>query len=395
MFAGLAGTVGAAYLAEIASASPRIDSGEYMFAPGLTYLNTGSLGPTPRSVLDVVIKAWREIEQNPVGTTYGTGPVNKAADGVRERLAALISCTADELLLTRSTTDAMNAAALGIDLNRGDRVLTTDLEHHGGSNGWQFLKRKRGIEIDIVSIAVDDFDVKRIVERFEKAITPATKVISFSHVITSNGLRMPAKEIAAIARKKGIICVVDGAQAFGSTVVNVKDLGCDAYAAPGHKWMMAPKGTGFLYINKESASRIQPVEREDGLRFVSESAGMGPLPLVIGLGAAIDAAAKRGVAAIEEQNLRLRNRAYDGLKKIPKVQILSPPPGPLATAMVAFRLPDAADSIAFRSAMRDKHNLVLKQAEKRWFNGMRISPHIFNSEFDIDKAIDAIGKELL
>jgi selenocysteine lyase/cysteine desulfurase len=116
--------------------------------------------------------------------------------------------------------------------------------------------------------------------------------------------------------------------------------------------------------------------------------------LIVGLGAAVEAAKKRGIAVAEAQNLRLRNRAYEGLKKIAKVRIVSAPPGPLATALVAFKLPDAVDSSAFRGAMRQKHNLVLKQTEKRWFNGMRISPHVFNTEADIDAALKAIASEL-
>ena len=114
----------------------------------------------------------------------------------------------------------------------------------------------------------------------------------------------------------------------------------------------------------------------------------------VGLGAAVDAARKRGIAASEERNLRLRNRAFEGLKKIAKLQVVSAPPGPLATALVAFRLPGTVDSAIFRTALRDKHNLVLKQTEKRWFNGMRISPHVFNTEADIDAALKAIRSEL-
>ncbi|MEO7673219.1 MAG: aminotransferase class V-fold PLP-dependent enzyme [Pyrinomonadaceae bacterium] len=368
---------------------------EYMFAPGLIYLNTGSLGPTPRSVMDATIKAWHELETNPVGMSYDTGPVHAATDRVREQLARFIGCAADELLITRSTTDAMNKAALGIDLTRGDRVLTTDVEHEGGSVCWKYLKRRRGIEIDLVTIAPTDHDTNTILRRFEKAVTKRTKAISVSHVITSTGLRMPIAEIAALAKSRGILCIVDGAQAVGGIDVNVRSLGCDAYAAPGHKWLMAPKGTGFLYISKDAASKIQPVEREDGLRFVSHSTGIGCLPLVVGLGVAVESMRARGISKVEMRNIELRNRAYAGLLKVPKVQIVSPPPGPLATALVAFKLPDAVDSTDFRrKVLFEKYNLVLKTAEKRWFNGLRISPHVFNTEADIDAAIKAIRWEL-
>jgi selenocysteine lyase/cysteine desulfurase len=369
------------------------ETSEYMLAPGLIYLNTGSLGPTPRSILDVVLKAWNDLELNPVTKAYG-GTTNTLADKTRDLVGALIGCSADEVLLTRSTTNAMTIAGLGVDLSRGDRVLTTNVEHEGGSAVWEHLEKRRGIGIDRVLITPEDHDVRRLVERFDRAITKQTRVISVSHVITSTGLRMPVREIVALAKGRNILTIIDGAQAIGNIEVDVKAIGCDAYAAPGHKWLMAPKGTGFLYIRKEAASQIQPVEWLEGKTYVIGSAGVGSLPLAVGLGAAIEAALKRGIAAAEAQNLRLRNRAYEGLKKIAKVQVVSAPPGPLATALVAFRLPDSVESSAFRDAMRRKYHLVLKQTEKRWFNGMRISPHVFNTEADIDAALKAIAAEL-
>jgi selenocysteine lyase/cysteine desulfurase len=288
----------------------------------------------------------------------------------------------------------MTIAGLGVDLSRGDRVLTTDVEHEGGSAVWKHLEKRRGVIIDRVVIASDDHDVKGIAERFAAAIKKDTRIISVSHVITSTGLKMPVREIVALAKSRNILTIVDGAQAAGNIEVDVKSIGCDAYAAPGHKWLLAPKGTGFLYINKDASSKIQPVEWTDGKAYVLGSAGMGSLPLVVGLGAAIRAAQKRGIAATEARNLALRNRAYEGLKKIARARIVSAPPGPLATALVAFRLPAGIESSAFRNTMRQKYNLVLKQTEKRWGNGMRISPHIFNTEADIDAALEAIAKEL-
>ena len=393
MLASIAGIAGATTLS--ASTHPEfIDTSEYGLEPGLIYLNTGSLGPTPRSVFEEVLKAWNDLELNPVKQAYGQGTTHALADKTRQLVGSLIGCTADEVLLTRSTTNAMTTAGLGIDLFRGDRILTTDVEHEGGSAVWKHLEKRRGVIIDRISIPPDDHDARGIVERFAAAIKQETRVISVSHVITSTGFRMPIREIVGLAQGKGILTIVDGAQAVGNAVVDVKAIGCDAYAGPGHKWLLAPKGTGFLYVNKDSASKIQPVEWTDGRTYVLGSAGMGALPLIAGLGAAIQAAQKRGIAASEARNLALRNRAYEGLKKISKVHVVSAPPGSLATALVAFRLPDAADSTAFRNAMAQKHRIVLKQTEKRWGNGMRISPHVFNTESDIDAALKAIATEL-
>ena len=367
---------------------------EYMFSPGLNYLNTAALGPTPRSVLDKVLKSWYELELNPVMMAYANGDTHVATDKAREQIAGLIGCNADDLLITRSATDAMSSVAFGLNLERGDRVLTTDVEHEGGSAGWNYLKKHRGIEIDLISIAPGDFDTKGMISRFEKLITEKTKVISVSHVITSTGLRMPIAEIASLAKSRGILCVVDGAQAVGGIDVDVKKLGCDAYVATGHKWLMGPKGTGFVYISKEASSSIQPVQRAEGVRFVVGSTGVGSLPLVVGLGEAVEAMRKLGMATVEKRVIELRNRAYTELTKISKIQVVSPPPGPLATALVSFKLPDSVDSRAFRDLLLKKYKIVIKVGEKRWFNGNRLSPHIFNTEKEVDEALRAIRTEL-
>jgi selenocysteine lyase/cysteine desulfurase len=369
------------------------DNSEYMFEPGLNYLNTAALGPTPRSVLDRVLKAWYELELDPVMMSYANGAVHVATDEARKQVAALVNCNADELLITRCATEAMNTVALSLNLNRGDRVLTTDVEHEGGLNGWDYLKRRNGIDIDFVSIAPGDFDTRGIISRFEKAITEKTKVISVSHIISSTGLRMPIADIAALAKKRGILSVVDGAQAVGGIEVDVKKLGCDAYVGTGHKWLMGPKGTGFLYISKDASASIQPVQRENGFRYVVGSTGIGSLPLVVGLGAAVEAMNKRGMPAVEKRIIELRDRAYEGLTKISKIQVVSPPPGPLATSLVAYKLPDAIKARAFQEVLLKKYRIVIKVSGKQ-FNGNRISPHIFNSESDIDAAINAIRAEL-
>ena len=383
-----------AWSAGTASETTLVRDSEYLFEPQLNYLNTAALGPTPRTVLDRVLKAWYELELNPVMMAYGNGAVVVATDQARQQIAALIGCSTDELLITRCATDAMNTVALSINLGSGDRVLTTDVEHEGGSVCWTYLKRRRGINIDVVSIPHGDFDTKAILSRFEKAITDRTRVISVSHVITSTGLRMPIAELATLAKQRGILCVVDGAQAVGGIEVNVRQLGCHAYVGTGHKWLMGPKGTGFLYINKDASSSIQPVQREDGLRFVAGSTGMGSLPLVVGLGAAVEAMSKRGMPAVEKRVIELRDRAYAGLTKIPKIQLVSPPPGPLATPLVTFKLPDSVDSGEFRTLLLNKYRIVVKVIAKRVFNGTRISPHVFNTEKDIDDAIKAIRTEL-
>jgi selenocysteine lyase/cysteine desulfurase len=401
---GFLGTIGAALAARAGIATgagdpapalvPQASSGEYGLAPGLTYLNTGSLGPTSRDVLEATLEAWRQIESNPVQMAYGNGAVHVATDRVREAAARFIGCAPDELLLTRCTTEGMNSVALGMRLDAGARVLTTDQEHHGGNDCWQYLARRRGVVVDTVPLALSDHDPQRIVDRFAAAITPATRVISVSHICTSTGLRMPVAELARLARSRGLLCVVDGAQTVGQIAVNVKELGCHAYAASGHKWLLGPKGTGFLYVSADAADAVAPVQWQDTKRYVAGSAGMGSLPLVVGLGRAIEHANARGMASIERRTSELREHLVAQLRRLSKVTVVSAASGLTASALVAVQLPSDVDARAVQLAMRDKHRVMVKLVEVRWFNGLRISPHIFNTEADIDRAIGALRAEL-
>jgi selenocysteine lyase/cysteine desulfurase len=375
---------------------PLLSRRELGIDPDLVYLNTASAGPTPRRILDRTLSAWERLETEPVSMAYYPipGTVVTAADEVRGKAAALIGCTPDEVLLTRGTTDGITTIAHSIRLREGDRVLLTDQEHEGGEVGWLHRQRLDGIVVDRVAIPIGDSDTGAIVRRFAAALRPRTRAISLSHVLSPTGLRMPIAEIAALARSRSVLCVVDGAQAVGATAVDVRALGCDAYATSGHKWLMGPKGTGFVFVSNGAAAEIQPPQWLVGRSFGAGSAGLGPLTLAVGLGQAIDDALAIGLARIEAHNLRLRNRFYSGLSNVPGLRLVSPPPGPLATALVAAELPAGIDSRMMRQRMRDRHRTILKMAEQRWFNGIRFSPHIFNDEAEVDQAVVALGSEI-
>ena len=153
----------------------------------------------------------------------------------------------------------MNSVAQGLGLAAGDRVLTTDQEHAGNHVCWDYVTRKHGVGVDFVPIPPDENDASAIVERFEKAVMPRTKVLSFSHVLSSTGLRMPVAELSALARTRGSLAVVDGAQTVGGIAVDVKKLGYHVYDTSGHKWLLGPKGTGLLYLSAEIGTAVDPI----------------------------------------------------------------------------------------------------------------------------------------
>ena len=365
---------------------------DFMFEPGLIYLQTGSLGPTPRPVLDRALAAWKQLELNPA--FYGYGELEHAMDDVRGQAAAFIGCNVSELVLTNSTTEGMNWVAQGLTFRAGDRVLTTDQEHPGGRACWDYIARRHGVVLDVVAIPPGENDAEAIVDKISRRITRRTRVLSFSHLLSSTGLRMPVAELSALARARGCVAVVDGAQAVGGVAVNVKSLGCHAYATSGHKWMLAPSGTGLLYLSEELGQTIAPVALQGGRAAYSNSSGVTSIPSVLGLGAAINYLSSIGIQRIETHNLALRNRLFAALQSVPQLRVVSAKPGELASPLITYALPDSIDSGVLRQRMHDKHNIELKAVPRQWLNGNRVSTHLFNTESDIDTLVAALNKEL-
>jgi len=364
----------------------------FLLPQGLAYLNCGSLGPSPGYVLNESLKAWLELEQNPVHVGYGA--MIKRMDEVRQKAAEFLGCKQAEIALTRNTTDGMNTVAQGLSLQEGQRVLTTDHEHPGGFVCWQYYAKRRGVKIDVVTLPTPPRTEGEVLERFKAKLTPATKVISVSHVTFTTGLRMPIRRIGEMARANGSLLVVDGAQAPGMISVNVKKLLCHAYATSGHKWLLGPKGTGLLYISSDTGGAIDPLLLHNGRGAYTAATGYRNVPGIVGLGAAIDLLAAVGKDRVEQRALELRAALTEGLKKQKNVRLLSPEAGSMASGMVSFALPEGADSGALARQLREKHRVVVKVLPGRPVSGLRVSTHVYNSTEDVGMLLAALRAEL-
>jgi selenocysteine lyase/cysteine desulfurase len=367
-------------------------SDDILLEPGLTYLQTGSLGPTPRPVMERAIAVWKELELDP--TSKGYGSLETAMEGVRANAAAFIGCEKDELVLTHSASEGLNWVAQGIDWSPGERIITTDQEHPGGRACYDWVARRFGVLLDIVAIPPGENDPAAIVERFAHRITPKTRALAFSHLLTSTGLRMPVAELSALARRAGCLSIVDGAQAVGGVAVNVKALGCHVYATSGHKWLLAPKGTGLLYLSRDLAGRIDPIALQSGREAYTASTGVTSLPSVHGLAAAIAYHEAIGTAKIEAHNLALGRYLWEAMKTVPKVHVVSAAPGPLASPLLTYALPSNVHAGGLQQRLLNTHRVLVKVVPAEFLIGQRISTHLFNTERDVDALIAALKTEL-
>jgi len=377
--------------------------GEFQMNPGLTHLNCGTLGATPRLVIDAVASVMREMEGNPATKMFQWG--GDQMEAVRAQAAEFIGADLEEVAFTRNTTEGMNAVATGLHLEAGDQVLTTNHEHGGGMTCWQYLRQHRGSKLGYIRMPGEVRSKQQVVDLVREHLTSRTKVCSFSHIETITGVQMPLADIAAIIRPLGIILVCDGAQAPGMLDVDVKALGVDTYAFSGHKWMLGPKGSGLLYIRKEAQDRVRPAFLFDGYRAYTASGGTRDVAGILGQRVTMDFHDAMGRDKVEARCRQLSAYLREQLNELSGLRPLTPSDPHLSGALLTCAL-ERGDSGEIRNRLNQEHQIVVKGAQGTYaycqeeglprenYNAIRFSTHIFNDEAEIDRCVNILGSLL-
>ena len=368
---------------------------QFLLEPGYTYMNTAGLGPSTRPVISALNEAWERLELR-----CETGHGERA--GIRTKAAAFLGCDEDELAFTRSATEGMNLVARGLELRTGDEVLMTTHEHPGGAMPWFGLQE--GIELGIRTMEPGDGGNDTL-GKLEAALTPRTRVVMVSHITCTTGLVLPVREIADLCRDRGIMTVIDGAQAPGQIPVDLHALGCDFYVASGHKWLLGPKGTGFLFVRDEWLDRWRSsyVGAYSDTGFDLASGGFERLrpasaseygtrstPLLIGFGAGFDFLTTLGMEAVAERGAGLAGGIREGLSGLSGVEILTPQDA--GASILTFRLPSSGgDPWGWLNRLRTDHGIRLRPVGEAGLNAVRASTHIFNTEEEVQQLVDVLG----
>jgi isopenicillin-N epimerase len=282
---------------------------QFLIPEDEVYLNNGTVGSSPRPVLKAIFDSYEESERlaqvepedYPI---WGYASWNQ----YRDPLAEFVGCKRDEIALLRNATEANSYVANGVDLKAGDEVLMTDQEHPGGEHPWNLRAKRYGIVVKKVTLPKPVPNAAAVLNLFNDAITAKTRVIFFSHITTVTGVVLPAKELCELARSKGILSAVDGAHVTGMMKLNVHELGCDMYTSSPHKWLQAPKGTGYLYLRDEVIDRVWNTIATEGWDDVKIRAerfqriGSSNVPALAGLRAAIAFASQIGMNRIEKRH---------------------------------------------------------------------------------------------
>jgi selenocysteine lyase/cysteine desulfurase len=304
---------------------------QFLIPEDEVYLNNGTVGSSPMPVLHAIMQGYHDSERlaqsNPEDyPIWGYAAWNE----FRDPMAKFIGCNRDEIALLRNATEANSYIANGIDLKAGDEVLITDQEHPGGEHPWNLRAKRYGIMVRKITLPKPVPNAASVLNLFNDAITPRTKVIFFSHITTVTGVVLPAKEICALASSKGILSAVDGAHVPGMMKLDVHDLGCDMYSASPHKWLQATKGTGFLYVREAVIDRIWntiATEGWDDTKIRAERfqrIGSSNVPTLCGLRAAIELANQIGMERIEKRHRQNGNYILGEMVKRGAVSWTSP-----------------------------------------------------------------------
>jgi isopenicillin-N epimerase len=361
----------------------------------LINLNNGGVSPSPRVVQDAMRRYLEYSNQAPSYTMWGI--LEPQVESVRTRLAAAFGCDPEEMAITRNASEALEICIFGLDLKPGDEVLTTNQDYPRMLTSWRQRERREGIKLRTISFPVPPPSMDDLKERFERAITPRTKAIQVCHITNLTGQIFPVKDICRMGRERGIEVIVDGAHAFAHFPFKHSDLDCDYYGTSLHKWLLAPHGTGFLYVRKSKIAKLWPLmaaeqKQEADIRKFEE---IGTHPAANHNAIAEALTFHEGIG-IERKAARLRylkDRWARRLEARKGVRVLTPydPRQSCGLANVSF---EGVDPRKLGEHLFQRHRIIVTPIVHEEFSGIRVTPNVYTTLSEIDTFCDAVEKFL-
>jgi selenocysteine lyase/cysteine desulfurase len=358
-------------------------------------LNNGYVGPSPKPVQDALRRYLEFSDMGPYHTMINI--LERQVEMVRERLAHAAGCDAEEMAITRNSSESLENAQYGIDLKAGDEVLTTNQDYPRMLETFKQRERREGIVLKTISFPVPPPSMDDLYNRFERAVTPKTKLILLCHITNRTGQIFPVKRICQMAHARGIPVIVDGAHAFGHFPVNISELDCDYYGVSLHKWTGAPVGTGFLYVRKSriagtwSLMASSATQAGDIRKF--EEIGTHPAANHNAISAALIFDESIGIDRKAARLRYLRDRWAHRLAQNAKCKTLHSE-DPAQSCGIGFLAFNGVDAGKIRETLLSKYNIITAYVPHEEYTGLRITPHIYSTLHDIDAFSAAVEKEV-
>ncbi|MFC1724297.1 aminotransferase class V-fold PLP-dependent enzyme [candidate division KSB1 bacterium] len=359
----------------------------------LINFNNGGVCPSPAFVQDAVKKHHDFANKAPTYTMWQIQEPQR--ENVRKGLARMYGCDPEEIAMTRNASEGLQIVQLGMDLKKGDELLTTNQDYPRMITTWKQRERREGLVMKQFSIPVPAEDDDEIVSLYEKNITSKTKVILMCHVVNLTGQILPVKKVAQMARKKGIPVIVDGAHGFAHFEFKAEDLDCDYYATSLHKWLCAPHGTGLLYVRKNKIKDLWPMmaapEGMDENIRKFEEIGTHPAAPYLGIAEAITFHLGIGAKRKEARLRFLRDRWAKRLMQHDKVH-LNTSLKPEFSCCVANVQIKGVDPGKLSNHLWQKHRIIVVPIKHSEFEGIRVTPNVYTLLEEIDTFCEVMEK---
>ncbi len=361
----------------------------------LINLNNGGVSPSPEYVQAAMKKHLDFSNQAPVYNMWRI--LEPRREGVRQRLARMFEVDPEEIAMTRNASESLQICQLGVDLQKGDEVLTTDQDYPRMITTFQQRERREGIKLKQFSIPVPAEDDDEIVNLFEKNITPKTKMILMSHIINITGQILPVKKVVQMARKKGIPVIVDGAHAFAHFEFKHADLDCDYYTTSLHKWLYAPHGTGMLYVRKSKIKDLWPMmaapdSMDEDIRKYEEI-GTHPAANYLAIGEAITFHEGIGSERKEARLKYLNDYWIDQLIDDEKIALHTSRNPKYACAIATVEI-KGLEPNTLNNNLWAKHRIITTPINHPQFKGIRVTPNVYTTLEELDRFVDAMKEEI-
>ena len=369
---------------------------QFVMPAELGVLNAANLCPASRPVLEALRRESDSVDRDP--SAQNRSRLTGEKEKLRTTLAAFLRVTPEEIVITRNTSEANNMVSSGIDLKAGDEVIVFQDNHPSNLTAWNEKAKRYGFKVVEIKQVNPHPGMAYYLDAYKKAITPQTKVLTFTHLSSSVGDLFPAKELCALARENGVMSLVDGAQSFGLLDVNLADISPDFYTGSAHKWPCGARECGVLYINARAHKTIWPsiysaYPGAVGISKTFESFGQRDEATMIAFREALEFQTKVGRDAIEKRSRALANQLIAGLSKLPEVKVWTSPNPQLNAAVVSFQ-PGSLNSQKLGQALYEQDKIGTAGRGGGDRGGLRASPHFYNTPEEVDRLVSAVGRYL-
>jgi isopenicillin-N epimerase len=367
---------------------------QFVMPPELAVMNAANLCPASAPVLQALTRETEDVDRNP--SPQNRARLSQAKENTRTALAEFLRVTPEEIVITRNTSESNNIVSNGLELKAGDEVVIFSDNHPSNNQAWQEKAKRFGFTVRVVEQKNPHPGADYYVDAFSKALTPQTKVLAFTHFTNTVGDLFPAREICAVAKARGVITLLDGAQTLGLLDVNLREIDPDFYSGSAHKWPCGARECGVLFVNARVHDRIWPTSYSAypgavGVSRKLEAFGQRDEATMIAFSEALAFQTKVGRKAIEERSRALAQQLLAGLRKLEGFTAFTSPVPDRAAAVVTF-VPGTLDMRKLVAALYQNDKIAVTTGGGAGRNGIRVSPHFYNTHAEVDRLLAALGK---